>query len=318
MGLQTKTISGKEYYYFVLSYYIYNKSKNFNKYIGRKKPSSNKLKQVETKFKNEIISKLYKKKYSNKLISKDDLIKVALFRDKFNKTYKSLSPIKRKKYDVDSTIKFTLTTLTTEDVDVDLKDVVNASKKRTANLSTGEAISKNMLDGIDFIRKKNTLDEKYLLKLHKIIMSKFETKTPGKFRERQVYLYKHDKEGVKVEINYRPPNHKQMLKQLKEQIKWYNTIDLNPLEKAFVAHTELYMTHPFLDGNKRICRLILNKTLIDNDFPLLNISTEREEYFDSLIKSTETGKHKAFVEFALQKYLQQVKEFLKKNKKISI
>ena len=103
-----------------------------------------------------------------------------------------------------------------------------------------------------------------------------------------------------------------ILKQLKKQIKWYNTIDLNPLEKAFVTHTELYMTHPFLDGNKRICRLILNKTLTDNNFPLLNISAKREEYFDSLIKSTETGKHKKFVEFALQTYLLQVKEFLKK------
>jgi len=203
--------------------------------------------------------------------------------------------------------------LTTEDVDVDLNDVVNASKKRSVKLSAGEAISKNMLDGIDFIRKKNKLDEKYLLKLHKIIMSKFETKNPGKFRERQVYIYKHDNEGAKVEINYRPPAPKKMLKQLKKQIEWYNTIDLNPLEKAFVVHMELYTSHPFLDGNKRICRLILNKTLIDNGFPLLNISAEREEYFDSLIKSTETKKYNAFVKFSLQEYYRQIKEFLKKN-----
>jgi len=312
MSLLTKKINGKDYYYLVLSYYIHDKSKNFNKYVGLKKPAHKNLKLLENKFRDEIISKLYNKKCSNKLISKDDLIKAALFRDKFNKKYKSLSPIKRKKYDVDSTIKFTLTTLTTEDVDVNLKDVVNASKKRSVKLSAREAISKNMLDGIEYIRKKNELNEKYLLKLHKIIMSKFETKNPGKFRKKQVYIFKQNNEDTKVEINYMPPTAKQMLKQLKKQIKWYNTIDLNPLEKAFVTHTELYMTHPFLDGNKRICRLILNKTLTDNNFPLLNISAKREEYFDSLIKSTETGKHKKFVEFALQTYLLQVKEFLKK------
>ena len=67
------------------------------------------------------------------------------------------------------------------------------------------------------------------------------------------------------------------------------------------------MIHPFFDGNKRICRLILNKTLIDNDFPLLNISAKTEEYFDSLIKRTETGNYKAFVEFSLQEYFKQIK-----------
>jgi len=311
MALIKKEISGKEYYYLVLSYYIHNKSKNFNKYVGRKKPTSKKLKQLENKFKNEIIIKLYKAKYSNKLISKDDLIKAALFRDKFNKKYNSLSPTKRKKYDVDRTIIFTLTTLTTEDVDVDLKDVVNAAKRRSVKLSAREAISKNMLDGVALIRKKNELNEKYLLKLHKIIMSKFETKNPGKFRERKVYIYKHDEKGKKVEINYRPPTPKQMLKQLKKLIEWHSTIDLNPLEKAFIAHTKLYMIHPFLDGNKRICRLLLNKTLIDNDFPLLNISAEKEDYFESLIKSTEIGNHKEFVKFSLEEYFRQVKEFLK-------
>ncbi len=130
-----------------------------------------------------------------------------------------MSLAKRRKYDVDSTILFTLTTLTTEDVNVDL----------------------NVTD-------------------------------------------------------------------------WYNKTGLNSLEKAFIAHTTLYRIHPFLDGNKRICRLVLNKTLLDNGFPLLNISASKEEYFESFVKSVEKNEPGNFVEFSLRQYFRQIKEFLKSQK----
>lgn len=312
MSLREKKIKGEKYYYLHLSYRVLDKPKSFSKYVGIKKPSKKKLANLEREFKSELMKNLLGEKYSNELISKDDLIKAALFKDRFRKKYSSLSPAKRKKYDIDSIIIFTLTTLTTEDVDVDLQDVKNAFEKHKG-LNAREKISKNMLQAIDFIKKKNKLDEKYLLKLHGIAMSEFETKTPGKLRNRQVYIYKQDvKNPGGIEIAFRPPAPKKIQKLFKEFTEWYNLTDLNPLEKAFVAHTKIYTIHPFLDGNKRICRLILNKTLLDNDFPLLNISAKKEEYFKSLIKSAETGKHKAFVEFSLKEYLRQIKEFLKK------
>jgi Fic/DOC family. len=59
-----------------------------------------------------------------------------------------------------------------------------------------------------------------------------------------------------------------------------------------MAHYKLYKIHLFLDGNKRICRLIFNKMLIDDHFPLINISVNKEAYFDSLILSVETNNPK--------------------------
>ena len=95
-----------------------------------------------------------------------------------------------------------------------------------------------------------------------------------------------------------------------EFVKWYNSTKLNPVEKAALAHYNLYRIHPFLDGNKRICRLISKKTLLDEGFPLLNISVKKEHYFQSLIDSVKKDTPKKLAEFTLKEFFRQTKEFL--------
>ncbi len=311
MQLRTKKVHGKKYYYLDLSYRILSKLKTFSKYIGAKKPSKRELNRIEEEFKVETIIKLAGKEYTNDLISQDDLIKALLFKEAFNKKFASLSKVQKRKYEVDSTILFTLTTLTTEDVDVSLDDVVNAFEK-DRQLSMREQISKNMLKAVESIKEKHKLNKQYLLELHKTIMSSFEDKTPGQTRSRQVYLHRQDpKNPLGIEIGYRPPQHGKIDTLLDDFVEWYNSTKLNPVEKAAIAHYKIYKIHPFLDGNKRICRLIFNKTLLDEGFPLLNISLKKEPYFQTLIDSVEKDTPKKLAEFTLKEFLRQTKAFLK-------
>ncbi|MBI5884798.1 Fic family protein [archaeon] len=120
-----------------------------------------------------------------------------------------------------------------------------------------------------------------------------------------------EKNPLGTEIAYRPPHYSKVGKLLDDFVEWYNATPVNPLEKAAQAHYRLYKIHPFLDGNKRICRLIFNKALIEGGFPLLNISTKKEQYFQTLIDSVEKGLPKKLVEFTLKEYLRQANEFLK-------
>lgn len=312
MALVTKKIYGKKYYYSFLSYFLLSKPKSFSKYIGVLKPTAVKLDQIENSFKEELVKKISGTEYSAKLISEDEVIKTLLFAQLFNKKYQKISALKRRKYDIDSTVSFILTTLTTEEVDVDLNDVTNALVK-TSRLTEKEQISRNMLNAVDSIKHHQKLDKDYLLKLHKTIMSSFKTKNPGKFRDKQVYLHrKGEHEPINnTELRYRPPNFSEIDKLINGFLDWYNKSSLNPIEKAAVSHYKLYRIHPFLDGNKRICRLIFNKTLIDNDFPLINISVKKEPYFDALAESVETDRPKLFVKFSLEQYYKQAKTFLK-------
>ncbi|MFH0905994.1 MAG: Fic family protein, partial [archaeon] len=94
-------------------------------------------------------------------------------------------------------------------------------------------------------------------------------------------------------------------------ITFYYSSKLNAFEKAVIVHYELYKIHPFLDGNKRVCRLLFNKVLLENNFPLLNISDKRGEYFDALISSVEKQNPKQLIDFTVKQYLKEVKDFLK-------
>jgi hypothetical protein len=206
MALRIKTVRGGEYYYLDLSYFVINKSKTFSKYVGAKKPLEKNIAKIEDGFKSEIISKLSGKRYDVKLISKDHVIKSLLFRGAFNNVFSSLTKYQKRRYENDSTILFTLTTLTTEGVDVGLMDVRNAFEK-TRKMNTAERISKNMLKAVESIKESHTVDKKYLLNLHRTIMSGFEDKTPGRLRGKRVYLRMQDAMNPHgKEIAYRPPD----------------------------------------------------------------------------------------------------------------
>jgi Fic family protein len=310
MALVIKKIYGKSYYYSFLSYFLVNKSRSFSKYIGIQKPTKEDLAIIEKRFKEEIIKRISGKPYSEKLIGKDEVIKSILFRDLFSKKYEKLTAPKKRKYDIDSMVLFTLTTLTTEEVEVSLDDVKNAFEKESS-FTQKERISKNMLNAVESIRQPHTLDKRYLLELHKTTMASFETKHPGLIRDKQVYLHKiAENNPIGIELSYRPPGPDKINQLLDGFIGWYKNCSLNPVEKATMAHYKLYKIHPFLDGNKRICRLIFNKTLLDENFPLLNVSMKREDYFEALIESVEKDHVKILVEFVLKQYYKQVREFL--------
>jgi len=310
MGLRKKKVNGKEYYYLELSF-LAGKTKKFSKYLGREKPPEKELVRIKSDFKSKIIERLSGQRYSSKLVSEDTVIKSLLFRDAFNKKFNSLSPTKKKKFEIDRTIIFTLTTLTTEDVDVSLKDVENAFSKRL-NFSLREKISKNMLKAVESIKSNRIPTLSYLLELHKIIMANFESKNPGKLRAKQVYLHKRNEDNpLSIEIAFRPPEPKKIRFLLGEFFDWLVLSDLNPIEKAALAHYKIYVIHPFLDGNKRICRLFFNKTLLESGFPLINISEKREVYFEALIHSAEKQNPKELIDFCFKEFFRQTKQFLK-------
>jgi Fic family protein len=310
MTLVIKKVKGKSYYYSFLSYFLVHKPKSFSRYIGAQKPTEKEFIEIESRFKDEIIRRLSGKLYTSESIQQGETIRTLLFKDLFVKKYEKLTELKKRKYDIDSTVLFTLTTLTTEEVDVSLDDVKNAFKKETS-FTQKERISKNMLNAVESIRKPHILDKKYLLELHKMTMASFETKNPGQFRPKQVYLHKIVEDNpMGVELSYRPPTPDKINSLIDQFIDWYKGSTLNPVEKAAMAHYKLYKIHPFLDGNKRICRLIFNKTLLDEGFPLLNVSMEKESYFEALIESVEKDHVKVLIEFVLKQYYKQVRDFI--------
>lgn len=63
---------------------------------------------------------------------------------------------------------------------------------------------------------------------------------------------------------------------------------LHPVELAADVHAELVGIHPFIDGNGRTSRLVMNLILLRAGFPIANISGDRNkrlDYYNALNKS---------------------------------
>lgn len=120
--------------------------------------------------------------------------------------------------------------------------------------------------------------ENELLQLHSIILRGIDDQHAGCYREVSVML-----SGSSVVL----PNPFKVPELMEEFIQWLKkTQDLHPVELAAEAHYRLVTIHPFVDGNGRTARLLMNLILISHGYPPAIISKrDRLAYISSLEKA---------------------------------
>ena len=72
---------------------------------------------------------------------------------------------------------------------------------------------------------------------------------------------------------------------MQKLVKWYNENEkrLHPVELAATLHQRFVFIHPFVDGNGRVARLLMNLALLRNGFTIAIIpAVLRHEYIYSL------------------------------------
>lgn len=81
---------------------------------------------------------------------------------------------------------------------------------------------------------------------------------------------------------------------MQELVEWANkAVDqLHPVQYAADLHQKFVSIHPFVDGNRRTARLLMNFALAGAGYPVISIMPDkksRNEYMDALAMSRETG-----------------------------
>ncbi|MDR1971175.1 MAG: Fic family protein, partial [Treponema sp.] len=128
----------------------------------------------------------------------------------------------------------------------------------------------------DFVKKKKTLDENVILAIHKIILKNIRDMDAGHYRNANVMI---------MGAVHLPPSAIKIPKLMEEFMEWYyeHKSKLSIVELAGWVHYKLVYIHPFIDGNGRMARLLMNLILLQNGYPpavILNI--DRRKYYQVL------------------------------------
>ncbi len=95
---------------------------------------------------------------------------------------------------------------------------------------------------------------------------------------------------------------------------------MTDIERISLFHLEFEGIHPFIDGNGRTGRLILNLDLIRNGYPPINVKfTDRKRYYDAFDAFYKDGNHKPMTELIAEYVGQRFDEYftvLEKDKEL--
>ena len=123
------------------------------------------------------------------------------------------------------------------------------------------------------------------------------------------------KEEVRISgAGFTPPAGNEMYLQIKnfyEDLKTKEN-ELNPIELAAWTHAEFVRIHPFIDGNGRTSRLLMNYQLLINGFLPISVAKEnRLDYYNALEQYAANGDLTPFADFVAELEELQLDEYMK-------
>ena len=142
-----------------------------------------------------------------------------------------------------------------------------------------------------FLKENKNINENFMLDIHKIILTGLDNDNAGFYRNCRVRI-----SGSTVIM----PN---PLKVPDLMINFYNWLDENmdnePLT-AILAHLKFVSIHPFVDGNGRCARLLMNTILLQFGFvPIVIRPTDRKRYLSVIENYQLKGDEKPYTNFML-------------------
>lgn len=192
-------------------------------------------------------------------------------------------------------------TLSLQETSAVIFDNVTPKGKNPREIS--EAI--NHKKAFDYMLKyKGEVDKRFVCELQRILVTN--TLRPdldsqiGRYRTLQVYI-----RGA----GFIPPKPEDVPKEMRRLLLWLtrNKGKIHPLIAAAYFHAGFEAIHPFVDGNGRIGRILINFMLNRDGYPMVNIPhPERIDYYTSLEKA-QKGSLGSFVQF-LYKHIMSTKD----------
>lgn len=169
-------------------------------------------------------------------------------------------------------------TLTLKETKVALEGITVGGKTLREHF---EAINhKEAILLLDTLVKDNEpLNERVIKALHQLVLKNIDQNNAGRYRQVNVTI---------AGAEHRPMEALHVPQAMADFIDWYDTqaTKLHPVERAAWVHADFVKIHPFVGGNGRTSRLLMNLELMKAGFPAAILNVERRlEYYEALDKA---------------------------------
>lgn len=158
----------------------------------------------------------------------------------------------------------------------------------------------------DVAKGKTSITERVIKEIHYLILKSIDKENAGRYR------------GANVRIagsRHIPVQHFEVPVEMEQLLQYYSRekTKLHPVVLAADVHWMLAGVHPFIDGNGRTSRLLMNLILINNGYVIANLKgdmSSREEYYNALEEGHTHMNMLPFRKLVAQTVVEGLKEYL--------
>lgn len=155
----------------------------------------------------------------------------------------------------------------------------------------------------ELVKDNKPITEWNIKNIHQLILKEIDNENAGRYRRENVTI-----KGA----THIPPDYIKIPELMEKLILNYETWNkYHPIIQAALLHGELVKIHPFIDGNGRTSRLIMNLDLMNNGYnPVIIKKEDRLEYYDALDKAHTTGNYTDFVKLINKLEIEMLNKYL--------
>ena len=155
----------------------------------------------------------------------------------------------------------------------------------------------------ELVKEDNPITEWNIKNIHQLILKEIDNENAGKYRKENVTI----KGAAHI-----PPDYITVPELMEKLILNYKTWNIyHPIVKATLLHGELVKIHPFIDGNGRTSRLIMNLDLMNSGYnPIIIKKEDRLKYYEALDKAHTTYDYTDFVKLVTKLEIEMLKRYL--------
>ncbi len=180
-------------------------------------------------------------------------------------------------------------TLTKKETELVIEEHLTSSAKPFVYYQEAVNHAKAFERVVQIVKEDLPINENEILNIHKIILNGIDDINAGFYRDCMVRI-----SGSRVVL----PNPVKVPLLMTDFCKWLSTQDMTNPVTAILAHLKFVSIHPFVDGNGRCARLLMNLILLKAGYaPIIIRKTDRKRYLDAIEKAQLSADDTAYVKY---------------------